>query len=497
MLGQVQRMMDRRKFVHGATVFMAHVGLFGCRRNDEASRSPDQPRTSGLGSGHTRQIVLDGMVEIPAGFHAIVIQREGDEMSDGYRVAAQPDGMTCHVGPDGTWILLRNHELGDGAWVDTERIAHSWFSKHGMPAGSFAEGVYGGVSRVVLDPNALRGALSGRASGVLVRSSNAVLAGTDRNCAGGSIEVAGVKGWVSCEESDSQGHGWAFLTRIDDEVLVRASDRRLESWGRFKREAVALDVKTGVVWMTEDHENGLFYRHVPADPAQPFGSGRLEALQIEGVTHTDPHFAAGKVGVAKGFSPGTSWSTSWVRIEDPAAVVRRCRDQGSEVGATRFNRAEGMTFDPNRSEVYFIASTAGPLAAGQIFKYSATTEKLVLVAQVDDRRVLSMPDNVTLSPWGDLVMAEDNYDRKHGATSQFVRGMTPEGRVYDILRNPQNAPHEGVERPPGAEFAGCCFSPDGEVLFVNIQSPQNVTLAITGDWAALAAAPAKLDTGAG
>ena len=35
-----------------------------------------------------------------------------------------------------------------------------------------------------------------------------------------------------------------------------------------------------------------------------------------------------------------------------------------------------------------------------------------------------------------------------------------------------------------AEFAGACFSPDGQTLFVNIQWP-GMTLAITGPWATM------------
>jgi secreted PhoX family phosphatase len=33
----------------------------------------------------------------------------------------------------------------------------------------------------------------------------------------------------------------------------------------------------------------------------------------------------------------------------------------------------------------------------------------------------------------------------------------------------------------GSEFAGACYSPDGERLFANIQSP-GITVAITGPW---------------
>jgi len=36
----------------------------------------------------------------------------------------------------------------------------------------------------------------------------------------------------------------------------------------------------------------------------------------------------------------------------------------------------------------------------------------------------------------------------------------------------------------GPEFTGACFSPDGQVLFVNVQTPQHMTLAIRGPWGA-------------
>ena len=38
-----------------------------------------------------------------------------------------------------------------------------------------------------------------------------------------------------------------------------------------------------------------------------------------------------------------------------------------------------------------------------------------------------------------------------------------------------------VNDPNGSEWAGATFSPDGRVLFVNLQSP-GVSYAITGPW---------------
>ena len=52
-----------------------------------------------------------------------------------------------------------------------------------------------------------------------------------------------------------------------------------------------------------------------------------------------------------------------------------------------------------------------------------------------------------------------------------MRGITERGQIFDFGPNDLNE----------SEFAGSTFSPDGETLFVNIQTP-GITFAITGPW---------------
>jgi hypothetical protein len=73
-------------------------------------------------------------------------------------------------------------------------------------------------------------------------------------------------------------------------------------------------------------------------------------------------------------------------------------------------------------------------------------------------------DNLTVSPWGDLVVCEDDHH-------PFVVGITPAGQFYKLAENVGYM----------SEFAGGVFSPDGSTYFVNIQHP-GLTLAITGPW---------------
>jgi secreted PhoX family phosphatase len=88
--------------------------------------------------------------------------------------------------------------------------------------------------------------------------------------------------------------------------------------------------------------------------------------------------------------------------------------------------------------------------------------------------VFDGPDNVTVTPWGTLVLAEDGVKASH------VLSSVPGGPTYAIARNMlSNGSSSGS--PTYSEFTGPTFSPDGKVLFVNIQSP-GLTLAIRGPW---------------
>jgi secreted PhoX family phosphatase len=82
-----------------------------------------------------------------------------------------------------------------------------------------------------------------------------------------------------------------------------------------------------------------------------------------------------------------------------------------------------------------------------------------------DSSIIENADNLTVAPWGDLIVCED-CDEK-----QDLKGVTPEGKVYNFGRNAKS----------NSELAGATFSPDGSTLFMNIQH-SGITLAITGPW---------------
>ena len=457
--------------------------MLGCTSKQQAVPVPKTklspkdnkpPKPLGLGSFSDTDLPIGTVGD----FKYIVIQQSGDVMSDGHILGAQPDGMACFQNAQGEYILLRNQELGAARFLSKYGINDALFKGGKRPAGSYNDDMFGGVSRNVLDPLKLAADFegpSGRKTTAL-SSSQYVLLGTDRNCAGGQFEDY----WITCEESSEDNHGYAFLTHKDDKTLMKP--RRIDTWGRLHREAVSVHKETGITYMTEDRRDGCLYRFVPVRKNDPFGAGVLQALKIEGLTTTHPYDKpeAGKVQPSA-FKANQEWAVSWVDVADPQAKAQSCRAQAHAKGATIFNRGEGITQD--ESGTWFIPSLGGPVMGGQIFHLTHPDAKgqqrLRLAYEVEDRTQLSCPDNLVVAPWGDLVLAEDNYAAAPGVTTQHVRCMTRDGEIYPLLRvNKNGAEWKGV----GPEFTGACFSPDGRYFFVNIQSPLNLTIAVKGPW---------------
>jgi hypothetical protein len=240
--------------------------------------------------------------------------------------------------------------------------------------------------------------------------------------------------------------------------------------GRFIHEAVAVDPATGVVYETEDRLIAGFYRFIPGTPGSLEGGGRLQMLAVDGKPNYD---------TADGQRVGAVLPSVWVDIDDPdprgaggdnAAVF----EQGFTRGAARFARLEGCWYG-DRS-IYFHATNGGDARVGQVWRYRPTAAdrgELSLVFESPSPEVLDYPDNITVSPRGGIVMCED------GAGEQFLRGLTPDGAIFDFALNVLNT----------TEFAGACFSPDGNILFVNIMgstrdagTEEGRTLAIRGPW---------------
>lgn len=312
------------------------------------------------------------------------------------------------------------------------------------------------------------------------------------NCAGG-VTPRGT--WLSCEETTiragertADSHGWVFEVSATGTGV--APPLPVRGLGRFKHEAAATDPRTGIVYLTEDEGDdalGLFYRFVPNDRRNLHAGGRLQALGFRGAPDADPRNWREVV-----WRGGDTRDVVWIDLDGTDNPHNDMRFRGREAGAAWFARGEGVFF--GRGELFFACTTGGALRRGQIMRYrpspwegrSREAERpgrLQLFLETDDRAVLDMPDNIVVAPWGHLVACED----KAGARGvNYLRGITPQGRVYTLGRNPQPlVSNVGAN----SELAGVCFSPDGSTMFVNVYAP-GLTLAITGPWSRFSSRPA-------
>ncbi len=267
-----------------------------------------------------------------------------------------------------------------------------------------------------------------------------------------------------------RAHGYVFEVPAAAEGLVEPVP--ITAMGRFEHEAAAVHERTGIIYLTEDRHHSLFYRFIPDIPQKLHKGGTLQALAITGFHH----FATHNWSRNPDIHPNVSMPARWITLEDVDNEDDDLRERGAEAGAATFARAEGICLAGE--ELAFVCTIGGPARLGQVFvyrpsRYEGTPAELEapgslrLIAQATENSLLKNADNLTLAPWGDLIVCEDT------ANHCGLVGLRPDGRQYAIADNAYS----------NSELAGVCFSPDGKTLFVNIQYP-GMTLAITGPWPA-------------
>jgi len=299
------------------------------------------------------------------------------------------------------------------------------------------------------------------------------LIGTIRNCSGG-ITPWGT--WLTCEESTakandklSKDHGYAFEVPANTKTMIKATP--LIEMGRFNREAACIDPRTGIVYMTEDRDDSLLYRFIPKVRNELQQGGRLQALTIK----QQPKFDTrnwNKVSMPL----NQEMEAHWIDLDNPESPDDDLRLRGYKAGAALFARGEGIHWGNN--ELYFCCTSGGAKKLGQIMRYVPSLSegtasedkqpgKLSLFVESDSKQSLNFGDNITVAPNGHLLVCEDQYS---DPVDNHLKGVTTNGQTYDFARIK-------IQTEP----AGACFSPDGNILFVNLYSPTR-TLAITGPW---------------
>jgi len=167
--------------------------------------------------------------------------------------------------------------------------------------------------------------------------------------------------------------------------------------------------------------------------------------------------------------PGSVLRVKWLDLEDIEAPNDDLRLRGFAQGAARFARGEGAWY--GNDAIYFACTNGGRKKKGQIWRYIPSPFEGAPAEQNDPGKLelfvelVDNADNLTVAPWGDLIVCEDGKDER------FLVGITPKGEFYKFGKNAVS----------DSELAGATFSPDGTTLFVNIQQ-EGLTLAITGPW---------------
>lgn len=474
------RSMSRRSFLRGAAATVGAAALGGPFQGFVA-------RAAGASAAPLRELgpipdLRDDVVRLwlPDGFSYRSFHDTEDPviLDDGTNLPGRHDGMAAFPAPDGNVWLVRNHEVNG-------------------PAGAFGPGTPydgaagGGTTTVRVTP---RGE---------VLESFTSLNGTMMNCSGGPTPWGS---WITCEETvngpdvgpDFTGtpntdlerpHGYIFEIPAGGQ-----SDRQpIRSAGRFAHEAAVVDPTDGAVYLTEDNFGfpSGFYRYLPPSSSIDAGrlqdGGRLQMLAVRGRPNLD---------LAAEQPLRATYEVEWVDIPDPDPTfppgttndqaISAVGDQGRAQGAAWFSRLEGAAYDDGT--VYFCSTqgggepeaSGGPISNGfgngfgQIWAYRTRSQTLQLIYQSPGADTLDLPDNVTTSPRGTLVLCED------GPNDNYLRGLSRGGRLSDIALNRLHSA-SGAPRFR-EEFAGSTFSPDGETLFVNIQASSGLSFAIWGPW---------------
>jgi secreted PhoX family phosphatase len=428
----------------------------------QAAQAGSVGRTVGYGP-----VIADpaGLLALPRGFSYKIVAKAGETLLEsGEPTPSDADGTGFFRGTKGH-VLVNNHEIG----------GDEPFGVPALPDLTYDPGARGGTTNIEVDKNGER-----------IREYVSV-AGTVQNCAGG---VTPWDTWLTCEETEQRAggafqkdHGYVF----EVDPFDRAANKNpvaLKFLGRYSHEAVALDPRTSAVYLTEDagDPNGLYYRWTPPkDFRAGKGAFRKLALGEGGDTAGTLEAMSCSKGsrhiadLAEATQPGTTYKVKWVEVPDRDAKTVSVRKQFTDDQVTRSHKLEGAWWSDGGA--YFVASFArhddGSVNEhdGQVWFYDPKSEtvtlKTIFGVNPDPEKDTDYdgPDNITVSPYGGVILAED------GEGIQHLIGVTERGKAYTLARNDLN----------DSEFTGPTFSADGRILFANIQTPGYV-FAITGPW---------------
>ncbi|MFI6597902.1 alkaline phosphatase PhoX [Nonomuraea sp. NPDC050536] len=447
---------SRRNFLRGGAASIMIAGSV------EAIANPAAASTVGYGP-----LVPDpnGLLALPQGFSYKIVAEAGKTLLEsGEPTPSDADGTASFPSRNGS-TLVNNHEIGGG---EPYRVP----ALQGL---TYDPGAGGGTTNIDVDRHGTR-----------VRE-YVSLAGTHNNCAGGKTPW---NTWLTCEETEQKAggafqkdHGYVFEVDPFDQQ-ANQDPVPLKFLGRYSHEAVAVSPRDARIYLTEDANgpHGLYYRWTPPrgfhggkgtlrELAAATGGDTAGQLQAMSCYHGSQHIA----DLSEATRPGTRYKVRWVDVPERDAKTTSVRKQFTDDQVTRSRKLEGAWW--SHGGAYFVASYARQSDGsvnehdGQVWFYDPESEtvtlKTIFGVNPDPTQDTAFdgPDNITVSPYGGVILAEDGEGINH------LVGVTPRGTAYPLARNDFN----------DSEFTGPNFDVTGRILFANIQTPGYV-FAITGPW---------------
>jgi hypothetical protein len=296
------------------------------------------------------------IIDLPAGFTYRVIGKRGDAMSDGFFLPGQPDAMAAFQGPDAdTTIIVRNHELQ----VDAQRWS-PFGPKLELLDKLPRERIYDRGEGKVPSCGSTTVVYDTRRQKVVKQFLS--LAGTINNCGrrhDALGHVAQLRSTTTPGKGMEQLHGYVFEVPASTAMEVTIP-RPIKAMGRFRHEACAVDPASGVVFLTEDREDGLLYRFIPNDRTNLHVGGRLQALKVKDRPSLDTSNTGGAPVIAR----GERLAVEWIDVDEIDSPEDDLRHRGICPGAAKFARNEGMWYGHGAGLLCRHHRRQGPQGAG-------------------------------------------------------------------------------------------------------------------------------------
>ncbi len=314
------------------------------------------------------------------------------------------------VAESGKNVLLANGKRSKYVW-------------HGAPDGgacfALSDGGWIYVSNCEIDKRGGgAGALQFDKDG-LILDAYPILQGTNQNCAGGPTPWGT---WLSCEEVSN-----GAVYECDPTGATPAKIRR--ALGLFRHEAVAVDPVLGHIYLTEDESDGCFYRYTPASIAF---DGRMDMDQ----------------GLLELAVLAADNSVTWMAVPNPtpSGFQKQTRKQLKE--AKRFDGGEGIWY--HQGLIYFTSK-----GDNRVWTYDTNSQKLgILYDKASSKNgILSGVDNVTVSPEGNILIAEDGGDMQ-------IVVLSPSGEMQPLVQ---------LEGQSLSEITGPAITPTFDRLYFSSQ----------------------------